>query len=163
MGLLRQQFRPEFLNRIDEIIVFHALDREEIKQIVQLQLDRVARLAKGEGVTLRFDATLVDHLAEVGYQPEYGARELRRRIRAEVETALARAMLGGEISQGDTVTFRYNAGAGTTFSKESASTNGAPTTSSSAGVAAGHSEAKESGTQGESRTGTRRAADTKKR
>jgi ATP-dependent Clp protease ATP-binding subunit ClpC len=112
---------------------------------------------------LRFDATLVDHLAEVGYQPEYGARELRRRIRAEVETALARAMLGGEITQGDVVTFRYDAGAGATFSKEPASTNGASTTSSSGGVSAGNGNAQESGTQGESRTGTRRAADTKKR
>ena len=144
MGLLRQQFRPEFLNRVDEIIVFHALDREEIKQIVQLQLDRVARLAKGEGVTLRFDATLVDHLADAGYQPEYGARELRRRIRAEVETALARAMLGGEIAKGDTVTFRYNAGKGVTFKKESVSTNGAAAAASSGDDVAGNAQAKAS-------------------
>jgi ATP-dependent Clp protease ATP-binding subunit ClpC len=160
MGLLRQQFRPEFLNRVDEIIVFHALDRDEIRQIVQLQLDQVARLAKGEGVTLRFDATLVDHLADAGYQPEYGARELRRRIRAEVETALARAMLAGEIAKGDTVTFRYNAGKGVTFKKESVSTNGAAAASSGDDVAG---EAKVSEAGDGSRTEARRASNAKQK
>jgi len=108
MVLLRKYLRPEFLNRIDEIIVFHALDRQQIREIVGLQLERVKRMAKGQGLTLEFDDSLIDHFAEVGYQPEYGARELRRQIRAQLETRLADAMLRGEIGEGDTVKFLYD-------------------------------------------------------
>jgi ATP-dependent Clp protease ATP-binding subunit ClpC len=108
MSVLRHYLRPEFLNRIDEIIVFHALDEAQIRQIVGLQLERVKRTASGQGLRLEFDDTLVDHLARVGYQPEFGARELRRQIRALVETALASAMLRGEVSEGETVRFRYD-------------------------------------------------------
>jgi len=106
--LLRKYLRPEFLNRIDEIIVFHALDREQIRKIVGLQLERVKRMARGQGITLEFDQSLVDHLADVGYRPEYGARELRRQIRSLVETELASAMLKGDIGEGDVVTFKYD-------------------------------------------------------
>ncbi len=109
MDVLRGHFRPEFLNRIDEIIVFHALGKEEIRHIVGLQLDRVARSAASQGVTLTFDQTLIDHFAEEGYKPEFGARELKRLIRSELETALAREMLGGGIGKGD-----HAAHAGTT-------------------------------------------------
>ena len=122
----------------------------------------MSRLAKGEGVILRFDATLVDHLADVGYQPEYGARELRRRIRAEVETALARAMLAGEIAKGDTVTFRYNAGKGVTFKKESVSTNGTAAASSGDDVA-GDAQAKVSEAGDGSRTEARRVSNAKQK
>jgi ATP-dependent Clp protease ATP-binding subunit ClpC len=108
--VLRRHLRPEFLNRIDEIVVFHALDRDQIREIVGLQLQRVKRTARGQGITLEFDESLVDHLAEVGYQPEYGARELRRRIRGLVETALASAMLSGEVGEGDTVRFKHEGG-----------------------------------------------------
>ncbi len=117
MGILRRHFRPEFLNRIDEIIVFHALDREQIRRIVRLQLDRVAATARGQGVALEFDDSLVDHLAEVGYQPEFGARELKRRIKAEVETRLAREMLAGNVAAGDTVRLRYDREAGVVVEK----------------------------------------------
>ncbi len=70
------------------------------------------RLASGQGITLEFDDSLIDHLAEVGYQPEYGARELRRQIRALVETELAGALLRGDITEGDTVRFLYDREAG---------------------------------------------------
>ena len=110
MILLRKYLRPEFLNRIDEIIVFHALDREQIREIVGLQLERVKRMAKGQGLTLEFAESLVDHFAEVGYQPEFGARELRRQIRSQLETKLAGAMLRGDIGEGDTVKFLYDRG-----------------------------------------------------
>ncbi len=103
MNLLKRHFRPEFLNRIDEVIVFHALTRDEIKAIVRLQLDRVGRLSAGRGITLEFDDSVVDYLAEVGYQPEFGARELKRRIRTDVETKLAEALLKGEFSEGDRI------------------------------------------------------------
>jgi ATP-dependent Clp protease ATP-binding subunit ClpC len=110
LNVLRRHLRPEFLNRIDEIIVFHALEREQIRDVVALQLERVKRTARGQGLTLEFDQSLIDHLADVGYQPEYGARELKRRIRGLIETALASAMLGGEVGEGDTVRFRYDGG-----------------------------------------------------
>jgi len=105
---LRQYFRPEFLNRIDEVIVFHALTQAQIRDIVLLQLERVRRVAKGQGVELEFDASLVDHLAEVGYRPEFGARELKRRIRSEVENALACGLLEGRVSEGDRVRVEYD-------------------------------------------------------
>ena len=108
MDVLRGHFRPEFLNRIDEIIVFHALGKEEIRHIVGLQLDRVARSAASQGVTLTFDQTLIDHFAEEGYKPEFGARELKRLIRSELETALEREMLGGGIGKGDHASARWD-------------------------------------------------------
>jgi ATP-dependent Clp protease ATP-binding subunit ClpC len=108
MAELRRHFRPEFINRIDEVIVFHSLTREQIKDIVQLQLERVKRTAHGQGVTLVVDDSLLSHLADVGFQPEFGARELRRQIRTLVETRLAKAMLQGEVTEGDTITLRYD-------------------------------------------------------
>ncbi|MDW8313657.1 MAG: AAA family ATPase [Rhodovarius sp.] len=108
MEVLRGHFRPEFLNRIDEIIVFHALSKPEIRQIVMLQLDRVKRTAASQGVTVEFDDSLIELLATEGYRPEYGARELKRQIRSLVETRLARAMLGGEVTKGDTIRLRWD-------------------------------------------------------
>jgi ATP-dependent Clp protease ATP-binding subunit ClpC len=108
MDVLRKHFRPELLNRIDEIIVFHALTPEEIHDIVKLQLERVRRTARAQGIELEFDDSLIDHLAEEGYQPEFGARELKRVIRSEVETKLASAMLKGEVTEGDTVLIKYD-------------------------------------------------------
>jgi ATP-dependent Clp protease ATP-binding subunit ClpC len=108
MGILRSHFRPEFLNRIDEVIVFHSLTKEQIKLIVELQLERVKRTARGQGIELAFDTSLVDYLADVGYQPEYGARELKRRIKSEVENKLASEILGGKVSEGSVITFAYN-------------------------------------------------------
>ncbi|KAA8607949.1 ATP-dependent Clp protease ATP-binding subunit [Salipiger aestuarii] len=103
MEVLRRHFRPEFINRIDEIIVFHSLNRAEIREIVGLQLDRVARTALTQGVELVFDESVTDHFAAIGFQPEFGARELRRLIRSELETELARAMLAGAVEDGDKV------------------------------------------------------------
>jgi len=101
MEVVHRHFRPEFVNRIDDIIVFHSLSQEEIAQIVELQLGRVKRTAKGQDIDLEFDRSLIDYLAEVGYQPEFGARELKRRIRTDVESKVATAMLEGGITEGD--------------------------------------------------------------
>jgi ATP-dependent Clp protease ATP-binding subunit ClpC len=109
MEVLRGHFRPEFINRIDEIIVFHALNQTEIRRIVELPLDRVKRTAQGQGVALDFDLSVVDHFAAVGFRPEYGARELRRLIRSELETTLAREMLSGRIGDGDRVRVAWSA------------------------------------------------------
>ncbi|PPQ17502.1 ATP-dependent Clp protease ATP-binding subunit ClpC [Bradyrhizobium shewense] len=108
MDILRGHFRPEFLNRIDEIIVFHALDREQIRSIVDLQLERVKRTAHGQGVTLEIDDSLIEHVAAAGFRPEYGARELRRLIRSELETELARALLANDVHEGDMVLARWD-------------------------------------------------------
>ena len=107
MAVLRQHFRPEFLNRIDDVIVFHALTREQIRDIVKMQLLRVKHVAHGQGIDLAFEDSLVNHLAETSYQPEYGARELRRRIKTEVENRLASRILSGDISEGSDVVIGY--------------------------------------------------------
>uniref|UniRef100_A0A7V3J9L1 ATP-dependent Clp protease ATP-binding subunit n=1 Tax=candidate division CPR3 bacterium TaxID=2268181 RepID=A0A7V3J9L1_UNCC3 len=109
METLRVAFRPEFLNRIDEIIVFHSLTKEQIKDIVRLQLERVRRTAKGQNIELIFDESLVEFLAEVGYDPEFGARELKRRIRNELEIKLAKTILEEKIHEGDRVKVKYDA------------------------------------------------------
>jgi ATP-dependent Clp protease ATP-binding subunit ClpC len=108
MDVLRSHFRPEFLNRIDEIIVFRALDRHQIHNIVNLQLERVKRTAHGQGVDLHIDESLIEHLAAAGFRPEFGARELRRLIRSELETELARALLAGEVREGNGVYARWD-------------------------------------------------------
>ncbi|WP_422668187.1 ATP-dependent Clp protease ATP-binding subunit [Billgrantia lactosivorans] len=108
LNVLRRYLRPEFINRIDEIIVFHALDREQIREIVGLQLERVKRIAHGQDLTVEFDDSLIDHLADVGYRPEFGARELRRQIRSLIETRLASAVLRGDIEEGDSLRFVFD-------------------------------------------------------
>ncbi len=108
MGVLRSHFRPEFLNRIDEMIVFHPLTKEQIKLIVELQLERVKRIARGQGIELTFDKSVVEYLADVGYQPEYGARELKRRIKTEVENKLATEILSGNVGEGSAITVTYD-------------------------------------------------------
>jgi ATP-dependent Clp protease ATP-binding subunit ClpC len=109
MEVLRGHFRPEFINRIDEIIVFHSLNQSEIRQIVELQLNRVKRTALTQGVELELDVSVVDHFGAVGFRPEFGARELRRLIRSELETELARELLSGRIVDGDKVRVAWSA------------------------------------------------------
>ncbi|MGH9656115.1 MAG: AAA family ATPase, partial [Bryobacteraceae bacterium] len=100
---LRQLFRPEFLNRLDEIIVFHALSEEHLKQIVEIQLAALrARLAERH-ITLELSDAARTRLVRSGYDPTYGARPLKRAIQREIETPLARRIVGGEIHEGETV------------------------------------------------------------
>jgi ATP-dependent Clp protease ATP-binding subunit ClpC len=108
MDVLRQHFRPEFLNRIDEVIIFESLDKEQIEEIVSLQLEKVKRLARGQGIDISFDNSVVKHLAKIGYLPEYGARELRRQIKSEIENRLAKEILKGSIREGSIVTVAYD-------------------------------------------------------
>ncbi len=94
---LRQHFRPEFLNRVDEIVVFHALTREQLKQIVVIQLERLrARLAERK-IQLELTDRALEHFAEAGYDPVYGARPLKRLLQRELETALGRKVLEGAV------------------------------------------------------------------
>jgi ATP-dependent Clp protease ATP-binding subunit ClpB len=100
---LRQHFRPEFLNRVDEIVVFHALSEDELKEIVEIQLARVrARLAERR-ITLELDDAAKTHLVRAGYEPVYGARPLKRAIQRELETPLGRKILSGEVRDGTVV------------------------------------------------------------
>jgi ATP-dependent Clp protease ATP-binding subunit ClpB len=100
---MRRCFRPEFLNRVDEIIVFHSLSEEHLKQIVEIQLDRLrARLAERR-ITLELTPEARSYLVHVGYDPHYGARPLRRAIQKEIETPLARLILEGRVRDGQAV------------------------------------------------------------
>jgi len=101
---LRQQFRPEFLNRIDEIVVFRQLTTEQLERITNLMLDKTRRMLHAQGVSVDFTEAAVDWLSERGYQPEYGARPLRRTIQREVDNQLSRLLLDGRIGEGGRVT-----------------------------------------------------------
>jgi ATP-dependent Clp protease ATP-binding subunit ClpC len=112
---LRNYFKPEFLNRIDEVIVFEPLTQDQIKDIVLLQLEKSRRLARGQGIELEFDNSIVEHLAKVGYSPEYGARELNRRIKSEIEKTLAKEILSGGIKEGSRIRVSYDDKQGVIF------------------------------------------------
>ncbi|MER6976567.1 ATP-dependent Clp protease ATP-binding subunit [Streptomyces carpinensis] len=101
---LRDHFRPEFLNRIDEIVVFRQLTAEQLRQITDLLLEKTRRLMHAQGVTAEFTDAAVDWLAQRGYQPEYGARPLRRTIQREVDNQLSRLLLDGRVREGSRVT-----------------------------------------------------------
>jgi ATP-dependent Clp protease ATP-binding subunit ClpB len=103
MEAMRTSFRPEFLNRIDEIIIFHGLKKSEIRSIVKLQTDRLAKRLVDRKMSLKMSDAALDFIADVGYDPVYGARPLKRAIQREVETTIAKAILRGEFSDGDTV------------------------------------------------------------
>ena len=110
MEALRAQFRPEFLNRIDEVIIFNPLGPEEIRQIVEIQMRRVQERLRERRLELRWTEAARSLLAEVGFDPAYGARPLRRAIQREVLDPLALKVLEGEFREGDTVVVDAEAG-----------------------------------------------------
>jgi ATP-dependent Clp protease ATP-binding subunit ClpC len=99
---LKQYFRPEFLNRLDEIIVFRQLTRDEVKQIADIMLREISIRLLEQGITLEVTERFKDRLVQEGYEPSYGARPLRRAIMRLLEDSLAEAMLSGEVGNGDT-------------------------------------------------------------
>jgi ATP-dependent Clp protease ATP-binding subunit ClpB len=103
MGDLREHFRPEFLNRVDEIVLFKPLTLEEIERIVDLQIEDVRRRLADRRLTLELTEEARVLIAREGYDPVYGARPLRRFIQREVETRIGRALLSGEIVDGATI------------------------------------------------------------
>lgn len=107
--LLRQRFRPEFLNRIDEIIIFKPLLQSEVKQIARLQLERLRHRLQQRGLDLQVTDKALEWLATVGYDPQFGARPLRRAIERYIANPLAMKILAGEFSSGDTVLIDCNA------------------------------------------------------
>ena len=101
--VLQDHFRPEFLNRIDEIVIFHPLGREHLAAIVDIQLKRVSHLLADKGYHLDVSDAARKYLAEVGYDPDFGARPLKRAIQRELQDPLALRILSGEFSEGDTI------------------------------------------------------------
>ena len=100
---LRNSFRPEFLNRVDEIIIFHALMKSQLRDIVKIQTKRLERRLEERKMGLKLSEAALDFLADVGYDPTYGARPLKRAIQREVETQIAKSILRGEFTEGDTI------------------------------------------------------------
>ncbi len=100
MAELKNTFRPEFLNRVDEIIVFHQLTKPELHQITEKMLEALGGRLRELGVEIRFTASAVDAIAEQGFDPVYGARPLRRAIQSRIEDALAEKLLNGTVNSG---------------------------------------------------------------
>lgn len=103
LGSLREHFRPEFLNRLDEIIVFRRLTDDQLRQITVLLLDGTTRRLRAQDISIEFTPGAVDWLTHRGHQPEYGARPLRRTIQREIDNALSRLLLDGALSEGGAV------------------------------------------------------------
>ncbi|MEG4012621.1 MULTISPECIES: ATP-dependent chaperone ClpB [unclassified Microcoleus] len=103
MEAMRGTFRPEFLNRIDEMIIFHGLSKVELRQIVLLQVKRLEKRLADRKMSLKLSESAIDFLAEIGYDPVYGARPLKRGIQRELETQMAKGILRGDFVEGDTI------------------------------------------------------------
>jgi ATP-dependent Clp protease ATP-binding subunit ClpB len=119
LEVLRRSFRPEFLNRVDEIVVFHPLAREQLRQIVEIQLARLRKRLEERKIELELTDKARDYLAEHGYDPSFGARPLKRLIQRELETALGRKLLVGEVRDNSRVKVDANA-RGLDFKSEAA-------------------------------------------
>lgn len=99
MNLLKQTIRPEFLNRIDEVIMFKPLLKNEIRGIIQIQLNGLQEMLKMQGIVLEFSPFALDYLSEQGYDPQYGARPLKRVIQKEIVNLLSKKIIAGEIDK----------------------------------------------------------------
>lgn len=110
MGELKKTFRPEFLNRIDDVIVFHQLTQEDMEKIAAIMLDEIKVRLKGLHIQLSFDKEVLTFLSKKGFDPLYGARPLRREILSQIEDVLAEKMLGGEVKEGDKLTITEREG-----------------------------------------------------
>jgi ATP-dependent Clp protease ATP-binding subunit ClpB len=103
MQSLRKHFRPEFLNRIDDLIIFHTLKRDELSRIVILQIKRIEQLLDEQKITLSLSASALDHIVSAGYDPVYGARPLKRAIQRELENPIATKILENAFMAGDKI------------------------------------------------------------
>ena len=115
LDLLRREFRPEFLNRVDDIVVFHGLTRGDLREIVEIQLGHLRERLSERHIRLELTQKAKDHFADTGYDPAYGARPLKRLIQKELETALARKLLAGEVKDHSRVVVDHD-GTGLTVS-----------------------------------------------
>ena len=103
LAVVERNFRPEFINRIDDIIVFHSLSREHVHEIARNQIHYLHQRLSDRGMTLQISEDALDQIAQVGFDPVYGARPLRRAIQAEIENPLAKEILNGEFTTGDVI------------------------------------------------------------
>jgi len=103
LGELKDHFRPEFLNRIDEIVVFHALNLDNIKRVAEIQLKRVTKMLESRKIRLIIDDSAKERIAFMGYDINYGARPLKRVIQKEIENALSLRLLSGDFKDGDEI------------------------------------------------------------
>lgn len=110
MAAVSQHFRPEFINRIDELVVFHALEKAQIRGIADIQLDRLRARLSERDLSLSIDDTAFDQLIEAGFDPVYGARPLKRAIQQQVENTLAQKILAGDFVAGDTILIKAENG-----------------------------------------------------
>ncbi len=117
MEALRLHFKPEFLNRVDDILIFHRLTMEQLRRIVDLQADRLRKLLADRQISLEFTERARDFLAEAGYDPVYGARPLRRALQRHVQDKLAPMILAGQFKDGDTIVVDADSG-GLTFNSK---------------------------------------------
>jgi ATP-dependent Clp protease ATP-binding subunit ClpB len=104
MAVVRASFRPEFLNRVDEIILFHRLRREHMGRIVDIQIGRLSKLLEDRKIAITLEPKAREWLAEKGYDPAYGARPLKRAIQKSVQDPLAELILSGKVKDGEKVT-----------------------------------------------------------
>jgi ATP-dependent Clp protease ATP-binding subunit ClpB len=116
MEVVGAHFRPEFINRVDEIVVFHPLGRSQIRAITEIQIGYLQTRLEAAGIGLEITAAALDRLGEAGFDPVYGARPLKRTIRQQVENPLAQAILAGEFAGGDRILVDV-AGTGLLFRK----------------------------------------------
>lgn len=110
MDLVSQHFRPEFINRIDESVVFHSLTKEQIAKIAAIQINYLHHRLKQQNITLEVTSEALSHLAEAGFDPVYGARPLKRTIQQKLENPLAQSLLTGKFKSGDTIIVSYKDG-----------------------------------------------------
>ena len=114
-GQLQHHFRPEFLNRVDDVIVFHALEREQVASIARIQIAGLQRRLDERRIHLEVSDPALEQLARIGFDPVFGARPLKRAVREHLETPLARKIIAGEVQDGDAVRVEPGAGDGATF------------------------------------------------
>lgn len=110
-------FRPEFLNRVDEMIIFHKLTRENVKAIIEIQLEKLSERMKQQNIKFVYDDDVLNKLVEVGYDPQFGARPVKRAIQNYIENEIARLLIRGDFEENQTIRIKAE-GEGFTFIKE---------------------------------------------
>jgi ATP-dependent Clp protease ATP-binding subunit ClpB len=103
MEVVSHHFRPEFINRVDEVVVFHPLMKEQIRAIADIQIDYLRKRLSERGMQLQLSEAALDKLGEAGFDPVYGARPLKRAIQQRIENPLAQSILSGQFLPGDTI------------------------------------------------------------
>jgi ATP-dependent Clp protease ATP-binding subunit ClpC len=110
LEILKRTFRPELLNRFDEVVIFKALDEQQLKGIVRMFLDKTSHLLSAQGIIMQVDNSAVEELARISYDPEFGARPIRRTIQREIENPLTDKLLKGDFEKGSTVKLSHKDG-----------------------------------------------------